>query len=108
MKKIILGITEKVMVNGVLVKAKIDTGADGNSICKSLIEKLNLVPTGNRKQVKSSHGTSLREIYKAQLEIKGKRFITSFNVIDRNHLKYSVLIGKNTLKNHDFLVDPSK
>ncbi len=108
MEKTILGLIEKVKINGIEVNAKIDTGADRNSICRSLIKKLNLTPTGKKVKTKSSHGFTLRNIYTAELEIKSKKIITDFNVIDRNHLNYTVLIGKNTLKNNDFLIDPSK
>ena len=108
MDKIILGLTEQVKINGIPVKAKIDTGADRSSICKSLIRELNLKPTGKKIKVKSSHGITLREIYRAELEIKGKKTITDFNVIDRNSLSYSVLIGNNTLKKYNFLVDPGQ
>lgn len=107
MKKIILGLIERVRINGVELKAKIDTGADRNSICLSMINQLNLKPAGKRVRVKSSHGETKREVYTAKLEIKGKTLQTDFTIIDRNNLNYSVLIGKNTLK-HGFLIDPSK
>ncbi|MEK6826287.1 MAG: RimK/LysX family protein [Nanoarchaeota archaeon] len=107
MEKPVLGLIEKVKINGLVLKAKIDTGADRNSICRSMITKLNLKPTGKKISVKSSHGTTKRSIYSGKLEIGGKIIQTDFTIIDRNSLKYSVLVGNNTLK-HGFLIDPSK
>ncbi|MFH1591912.1 MAG: RimK/LysX family protein [Candidatus Woesearchaeota archaeon] len=107
MEKIVLGLIEKVRINGVELKAKIDTGADRSSICRSMVDELNLEPTGKKVKVRSSHGETKREVYSANLEIKGKILKTEFTIIDRNNLNYGILIGKNTLK-HGFLIDPSK
>ena len=107
MDKVLLGLIENVKINGISLKAKIDTGADRSSICKSLSNKLKLIQTGKRVEVISSHGKTYREVYSATIEIKSKKIKTTFNLADRNHLKYDVLIGKNILK-HGFLIDPSK
>jgi len=103
----ILGLVEEVAINGIKLKAKVDTGADRNSVDKSLIGRLNLKPTGKKVTIKSSNGAIKREIYTGELEIKGKKFNTVFTVADRSHLKYDVLIGKNILK-EGFIIDPSK
>ena len=107
MEKIILGQVEEVKINGFILKAKIDTGADRNSICNSLVNKLKMESTGKKAIIKSSNGTIRREIYAGTLQIKGRKFDTIFTVADRRHLKYDALIGKNILK-QGFLIDPSK
>ena len=104
---LILGLVEDVKINGTLVKAKVDTGADRSSICKSLIVKLNLIPTGKKRIVRSSNGTEKRDIYLAEIEIKDKKFNSEFTTSKRNHLTYSVLIGKDILKK-GFMIDPSR
>jgi len=106
-KETILGLIELVKINNTAVKAKIDTGADKSSICKSLIKKLKLTPTGKKRTIRSSIGVEKRDIYLADLEIKGKRFKSEFTVAKREHLNYSVLIGKDVLKK-GFLIDPLK
>ena len=107
MQKQILNLIEKVKINGTEVKAKIDTGADKSSIDESLIDKLGLKATGKRILIKSSFGTTRREIYLAEIEIKGRKFKAEFTTASRKHLNYSVLIGNNILK-EGFLIDPSK
>src|SRR3989344_6313562 len=106
-KKLILGLIENIKINGIQVEAKIDTGADKSSICNSLVDKLKLVPTGKMILVRSSHGSTKRKIYMADIELKGKKFNSEFTVTDRAHLNFDVLIGRNILKK-GFLIDPTK
>ncbi len=107
MEKLILGLIEKVKINGKIVKAKIDTGAQGNSVDIKLAQKLRLGPIVKTYKVKSSLGRGRRPAVEAELEIKGKKFKTIFNLSDRKHMKYNVLIGQRILK-QGFLVDVSK
>lgn len=107
MEKIILGLIEKVKINNHEVLAKIDTGAQGNSIDMKLAQELNLGPIVKTYRIKSSTGEGRRPAIETDLEIKGKKFKTIFNISDREHMKYPVLIGQKILK-QGFLVDPSK
>ena len=43
----------------------------------------------------------------AEIEIKGKKFNVEFTVAKREHMNYSMLIGKDVLKK-GFIIDPSK
>ena len=107
MPKPILGLIEKVKINGKIVKAKIDTGAQGNSVDIKLAQKLRLGPIVKTYNVKSSLGKGRRPAVSVELEIKGKKITTIFNISDRKHMKYNVLIGQRVLK-QGFLVDVSK
>ena len=107
MDRIVLGLSEIIEINGKEFSAKIDTGARGNSICKSVVESLNLPYTNKKIWVKSSNGRQLRRLIEAEVRIKNQTFKTTFNVADRSHLRFPILIGVQTLQN-GFLVDPSK
>ena len=89
------------------VAAKIDTGATRSSIDIKLASELNLGPVIKSKIVKSAHGTKIRPVIETEIILAGKKIKSEFTLADRSHMKYSVLIGVNTLKD-DFLVEPSK
>ena len=109
--RIVIGLTEKVNVycnpNRKLVIAKIDTGATKSSIDTNLAAELKLGPVIKSKLVKSAHGSKLRPIIEATIELAGRKLKSEFTLADRAHMKYRVLIGQNILKN-GFLIDPEK
>ena len=109
--KIVIGLTEKVLVHNSTskkaVKAKIDTGATKSSIDTNLAAKLRLGPVIKSKLIKSAHGSKLRPIIEATIELADKVIKSEFTLADRAHMKYSILIGQNILK-HGYLIDPSK
>ena len=107
MERIVLGLTEEVLINNHAFKAKIDTGAKGNSICKTIVKEISLPYIEKKIWVKSSNGKQLRRMVEATIELKDKKFKTTFNVADRTNLNFPVLIGVQTLRN-GYLVDPSK
>lgn len=111
-EKTIIGLTEKITIypknkDPKILTAKIDTGASRSSIDVKLAEELGLGPVVMSKMIKSAHGTRLRPIVIAEIELDGKRLKEEFTIADRSHMKYGVLIGVNILK-HDFLIDPKK
>lgn len=106
MVKIVLGLVEKVLVNGKEVNAKVDTGACRSSICKSLYDELCLGPPAGVVKTKSANKTEVRPTTFVDLELKGKKLRVLLNVADRSRMKYSLLIGKDVLTK-GFLVDPS-
>lgn len=110
-KRIMIGLTEKVTVFGQdkkkRVVARIDTGATKSSIDAKLAAELKLGPIVRTKLVKSATGNTMRAVIKARIEIAGKVMDSEFTIADRSHMKYSVLVGQNKLK-EGFLIDPSR
>ena len=104
----IMGLSEKININGKDVLAKIDTGAERNSLDVRLAAEIGVGPIIGVKRYVNVHGKTVRPIIKAHLVIKGKKILASFNLFDRQKLKYRVLIGKKTLKKCGFLIDPRK
>src|SRR3989338_4306311 len=98
----IIGLTEKVQINGKEVLAKIDTGAERNSLDMRIAAELGLGPIIGVKRYVNVHGKTLRPLVKAHLVIRGKKIHASFNLFDRKSLKCRVLIGKKTLKKTKF------
>ena len=109
--KIVIGLDEKVKVQysggRKNVVAKIDTGATKSSIDTNLAAELKLGPVIKSKLVKSAHGSKLRPIIEATIELAGRKIKSEFTLADRTHMKYSILIGQNILK-EGFLIDPNK
>jgi len=111
MAKIILGLTTRVVLFGKKGKkeviARIDTGATKSSIDKDLARELDLGPVLGHTRVKSAHGTRYRPVLTADILIGGELMHSEFNIAEREHMKYKILIGQNILKK-GFLIDPSK
>lgn len=105
-EKIVVGLMEKVRLNGHEVVARIDTGAARSSVDLDLASKLKLGPIVSKSTIISSQGRSVRPVVKAKIEIGGKRLNCFFNIVSRDHMRYKILIGRNILK-RGFLVDPS-
>lgn len=109
--RVVVGLAEKASIhydNGSKsVISKIDTGATKSSIDTSLAAELRLGPVIKSKLVKSAHGSKLRPIIEATIELAGKKIKSEFTLADRAHMKYRILIGQNILKD-GFLIDPTK
>ena len=108
MERKVIGLSEKIRINEKEVLAKIDTGAERNSIDIRLAAELGLGPVIGVKSYVNAHGKTSRVLVKGHLVIHGKRIHASFNLFDRKSMKYKVLIGKKTLKQSGFLIDPRK
>ena len=109
--RIVIGLAEKVKIYHLkankIVIAKIDTGATKSSIDTNLAAELRLGPVIKSKLIKSAHGSKLRPIIEATIELAGKKIKSEFTLADRAHMKYRILIGQNILKD-GFLIDPIK
>jgi len=110
--KSIVGLIEEVTLsslNGksVVVKARIDTGAENSSIDQDLAAELQLGPIIKTKVIRQSQGKSLRPVVEAKVLLAGKEMVQEFTISTRSHLRYKALIGQNVLI-HGFLIDPSK
>ncbi len=110
--KTILGLTEEVTVIGPQKKqkviARIDTGATASSIDTALAASLNLGPITKSKIVKSASGVRKRPLVHVKIKMDGQAIEDEFNLADRAHMTYRVLIGQNILKKGNFLIDPHK
>ena len=109
--------------------AKIDTGADSNSLhCDdiyiddenfvhfTLLDKVHpayhskkiKMPLYKMKKVKSSNGTiQIRASIKVDILFYNKRYTTVISLTNRSDMKYPMLIGRKFLANR-FLVDVSQ
>lgn len=110
--KPIISLMEKVTVFGPEkqkeVNARIDTGAHTSSIDVKLAAELNLGPIIETKNVKSASGVGLRPMIRAKISINGFTLESEFTIANRDHMKYSVLVGRNILSKAGFLIDPAK
>lgn len=104
--KVVVNSVEPIKIGRKEYFARVDTGATRSSICKSVVEKMKLGPSLEKVEVKSSHGASFRDIILVDVNFAGIETKIKFNVSDRVHMKYPVLIGRNLLKK-GFLVDCS-
>ncbi len=109
--KIIIGLTARVVLFGKKGKkeviARVDTGATKSSIDKGLAHELDLGPALGHARIKSAHGTRYRPVVTADVMLGGELMHAEFNIAEREHMKYKILIGQNILKK-GFLIDPSK
>ena len=109
--RVILGTTEEIKVtsgnNTKIIIARIDTGASKSSIDKALAKELGLGPVIETKVVKSAHGSRERPIVNVNITLCGKTITEKFTVVDRSHMKYKALIGRNILEK-GFIIDPNK
>lgn len=112
-EKVILGLIEPVTVIGKAGKefkvlARIDTGATSSSIDSVLANSLELAPSTVSKIIKSALGIKKRPVVKIKIKMDGLLLEEDFNVADRSHMTYALLIGQNILKKGNFLIDPHK
>ena len=128
-KKVTVGWIETVNINGVALKAKIDTGADNSSlnVKKSTVYRKNgsryirfnvtnkmghsiVVDQPIIKYIrikkKTRNGTQQRPVIMLRICLAGITRKIMVNLVDRSRYKYELLIGRSYLVNH-FIVDPS-
>ncbi|MCE7898404.1 MAG: hypothetical protein DPW11_01045 [bacterium] len=101
-----VGAFEEVEVHGlngknVVVKAKIDTGADGSSIDETLAEDLGLTESDNvlyYDYFRNALGRKRRKIVGVTFRMAGRRVKTQISIADRSRLRTKMLIGRRDLK----------
>lgn len=67
-----------------------------------------IVDWQNIKKKGAKGGFVLRPVVEMDFCIAGKRIQARVNLADRERFLYPVLVGRNTLKAGDFLIDPAK
>jgi len=110
-KKEVIGLIVPIVIKGkkaLKVKAKVDTGAEKSSICKSLLMQLGKVKKIGKVKVKNPIASEKRDIVELEVKFKNKIIKSKFTVADRKHMSYNILLGKNTLKQLNVLIDPNK
>ncbi len=112
-ERYILGLTEDLIVldrkgKEEQVAVRIDTGATSSSIDMNLAARLKLGPVITSKIIKSASGVRTRPVVRVKIKINGLILEEDFNLADRSHMTYQVLIGQNILKKGNFLIDPNK
>jgi hypothetical protein len=103
-KQYVLQMLEYVEICGEKHLAKIDTGASRSSIDKELAKNLGITDVIKEKEVKSSHGKSIRQIVKTKVKIGNRIIPTSFTLANRDELKFDLILGKNFLW-RGFIID---
>lgn len=111
------------------VSAKVDTGAFSGALHATYIRELRnkddesylrFAPLGRRnhmvqvkkyrkKRVRSSNGqVSIRYVIDTDIGILGSIYPATITLCNRKGMKYPVLIGRNFLRIHGFLIDLNK
>jgi len=111
-KRIIIGCREPVFLTlGNKKKefiARIDTGARTSSMDMQLAVELSHSKILKTRVIKSASGIGLRPVIEVAIMLAGKKITSNFNLADRSHMKYKILIGRNILRKEKFLIDPLK
>ena len=104
------------------VTAKIDTGAYNGALHAAEIEEvkegLRFIPHGgkpvvldayHKRKVKSSNGAlSTRFAIETTLGFNGSTYPITLTLTDRSSMRHPMLIGRNFLRSHNFLIDVSQ
>ncbi len=111
--KVLVGLIEKVKVTGKNgsreVMAVFDTGATRTSIDEKLANEVGLEKLSKKVRIKTKthpEDRVVRGVYKAKVEIRGRKFNVEANVTDRSSMTYPVLIGRDIIHGN-FIVDVS-
>ena len=86
------------------VFAKLDTGAYRTSIDKNLAKELQLPINNQKVHVTSASGKTFRPTVHVTFELAGKKIKTIASVVDREHLKFPIIVGRLNLQG--FLIQP--
>lgn len=84
-----------------VVRAKIDTGADGSSIDRLLADELGLLEADNilyYDYFRNALGRKKREIVGVMFVMAGRKIKTQISIADRSRLRTKMIVGRRDLK----------
>ena len=84
-----------------VVRAKIDTGADGSSIDRVLADELGLLESDNilyYDYFRNALGRKKREIVGVTFVMAGRKMKTQISIADRSRLRAKMIVGRRDLK----------
>lgn len=91
-----------------VVRAKIDTGADGSSIDRVLAEELGLLEADNilyYDYFRNALGRKKREIVGVTFVMAGRKMRTQISIADRSRLRAKMIVGRRDLKQFAVVVE---
>jgi alpha-L-glutamate ligase-like protein len=91
-----------------IVRAKIDTGADGSSIDRVLAQELGLLESDNilyYDYFRNALGRKKREIVGVTFVMAGRKIKTQISIADRSRLRTKMLVGRRDLKQFAVVVE---
>ncbi len=91
-----------------IVRAKIDTGADGSSIDRVLAEELGLLESDNilyYDYFRNALGRKKREIVGVTFIMGGRKIRTQISIADRSRLRTKMIVGRRDLKQFAVVVE---
>lgn len=110
-------------LGGKSLKGKVDTGAEISSlhadnwnvrngkvefVSKAISPNTLTLPLVDQQAVKSANGVQYRPVIELNVKINDRALNgMQFNLSDRGHMDFPVLVGQNVLEKGKFLIDPS-
>lgn len=89
------------------ITAKVDTGAYRTAIDENIARKLGVDrPILAHKDIQGALGKQTRPIVALSFLLRARKITTEVSLIDRQHMKYDIILGRRDLKG--FFVNPNK
>lgn len=89
------------------ILAKVDTGAYRTAIDENIARKLGIdKPILAHKDIQGALGKQTRPIVALSFLLRTRRITTEVSLIDRQHMKYDIILGRRDLRG--FFVNPNK
>lgn len=106
----VIGLVETVTFTSreakVTCQARIDTGAKRTSLDATLAETLGIEASGDTVKVTSASADEpqRRDLAKVPLAVGGEEFRVEASIVDRGHMEYPIIVGRDILCEGGFRV----